>query len=81
VTVIIVNFNGGEHLLRCLSCLAEQESPPERILLIDNRSTDGSAAAAREWVTRDGRLAARLEQIDSSINAGFAAANNRAVEA
>jgi len=80
VTVIIVNFNGGEHLVRCLSCLADQDTPPERIVLVDNRSTDGSAAAAREWVARDGRLAARLEQIDSAVNAGFAAANNRAVE-
>lgn len=80
VTVVIVNFNGGEHLLRCLSCLADQETPPERIVLFDNCSTDGSAAAAREWVARDGRLAARLEQIDSAVNAGFAAANNRAVE-
>ena len=81
VTVIIVNFNGGEHLLRCLACLADQETPPERIVLIDNCSTDGSAAAAREWVARDGRLTARLEQIDSTVNSGFAAANNRAVEA
>jgi GT2 family glycosyltransferase len=80
VTVIIVNFNGGEHLLRCLSCLADQDTAPERIILIDNCSTDGSAAAARNWVARDGRLAARLEQIDSAFNAGFAAANNRAVE-
>jgi len=80
VTVIIVNFNGGEHLLRCLSCLAEQDTPPERIVLIDNSSTDGSAAAAREWIVRDGRLTARLEQIDSAVNAGFAVANNRAVE-
>ena len=80
VTVIIVNFNGGEHLRRCLSCLAEQDTPPERVVLIDNCSTDGSAVAAREWVARDGRLAARFEQIDSATNAGFAAANNRAVE-
>ncbi|MFM8802558.1 MAG: glycosyltransferase family 2 protein, partial [Planctomycetia bacterium] len=79
VTVIIVNFNAGERLLRCLSCLAEQDTPPERIVLIDNCSTDGSAVAAREWVTRDGRLLTRLEQIDSSVNIGFAAANNRAV--
>jgi GT2 family glycosyltransferase len=47
VTVIIVNFNGGEYLLQCLSCLAEQDTPPEQIVLINNCSTDGSAAAAR----------------------------------
>jgi GT2 family glycosyltransferase len=80
VTVVIVNYNGGEHLLRCLACLAGQETPPERIVLVDNGSTDGSATAVREWVARDGRLATRLEQLDSSVNAGFAAANNRAIE-
>lgn len=80
VTVVIVNFNGGEHLLRCLACLADQEMQPERIVLIDNCSTDGSAAAARKWVTADGRLATRLEHVDSAVNAGFAASNNRAVE-
>jgi len=80
VTVIIVNLNGGDHLLRCLSCLAEQDTPPERIVLIDNCSTDGSAASAREWVARDGRLAGRLEEVDSATNTGFAAANNRGVE-
>lgn len=80
VTVIIVNFNSGDLLLRCLECVAEMETQPERILLIDNGSTDGSGAAARVWVARDGRLAARLEQIDSAVNVGFAAANNRAVE-
>jgi glycosyltransferase involved in cell wall biosynthesis len=57
------------------------EAEGERIVLIDNCSTDGSAAAAREWVARDGRLTARIEQIDSAVNAGFAATNNRAVEA
>jgi GT2 family glycosyltransferase len=81
VTVIIVNHNGGDHLLRCLSCLADQETQAERIVLIDNCSSDGSAAAARAWVAQDGRLAARFEQIDSAVNAGFAAANNSAIEA
>jgi len=77
VTVIVVNRNAGAHLLRCLACLAEQETLPERIVLFDCASSDGSAAAAREWVARDGRLTARFEQVDAPVNLGFAAANNR----
>jgi hypothetical protein len=37
-TVVIVNFNGGEHLLRCLSALGCQ-SMPHRTLIVDNAST------------------------------------------
>jgi GT2 family glycosyltransferase len=44
-TVVIVNFNGGEHLLRCLSALGCQ-SMPHRTLIVDNASTDGSARRA-----------------------------------
>jgi GT2 family glycosyltransferase len=45
VTVIVVNFNGGEALLRCMRCLAAQTRLPERIDVIDNGSTDGSVEA------------------------------------
>jgi chromate transporter len=37
VTVVIVNFNGGAHVVRCLECLATQTVPPERILLVEKR--------------------------------------------
>jgi GT2 family glycosyltransferase len=81
VTVVIVNFNGGHHLPRCLSCLAEQTMPPERIVLADNGSTDRSFPAACELVARDARLTMLVDLIESPGNLGFAAANNRAVEA
>lgn len=42
VTVIVVNFSGGDMLLRCMRCLAAQTLLPERIEVIDNGSSDGS---------------------------------------
>jgi GT2 family glycosyltransferase len=79
VTVIVVNHDGGGHVLRCLECLAALEPPPERIVVIDNASTDGSAAAAREAIAASPRLACRTTFHDAGANLGFAAANNLAV--
>lgn len=70
-TVIVINWNGGVHLRRCLDHLAAQTEPPARVIVVDNGSTDGSLAATAAFpafaVQRLGR------------NLGFAAAINRAL--
>lgn len=73
VAVIIVNYNAGSMLQRCLDSLAAQRVPAHRVLVIDNASRDGSFESARElhpW--------AEFHQLGS--NQGFARANNLAVE-
>jgi len=70
-SVIVVNYNSGDRLRRCLDCLAEQTFRAFEVIVIDNSSTDGSPAIAR-----DHRLAPKV--IDAGSNLGFAAANNRA---
>ncbi len=77
VTVVIVNFNGGRHVLRCLACLAAQTRLPERVVLIDNASSDGSLAACRTLVGDDERLAPRTRIEPADGNLGFAAGGNR----
>lgn len=79
VAVIIVNHDGGEHLLRCLGCLAAQSLRPERIVIVDNASQDGSFAAAQRFALGDDRLAGRTVFHAVGRNIGFAAANNLAV--
>jgi GT2 family glycosyltransferase len=53
VSVIVLNFNGSEHLSVCLTSLKEQTYSPMEILVADNGSTDESesvvAAAAVRW--------------------------------
>jgi len=71
VTVIVVNWNGGMFLDKCLRCLKEQSFAPTHILVMDNGSTDGSAE--RAWQV-PGVTVRRL-----GVNLGFAAANNRAI--
>lgn len=79
VTVVIVNFNAGEHGVRCLECLAEQSLKPERIMLVDNASSDGSLAACRRLVAGDPRLASRTQVEPLSTNVGFAAGSNHGI--
>jgi len=81
VTVVIVNFNAGQTLLRCLACLAEQTILPERIILIDNASTDGSLEGVRELLAERPELASRTAIDETGSNLGFAAASNRGIAA
>lgn len=80
VDVIVVNFNAGEALLRCIrSVLAQEQSPepswhpPLGLTVVDNASSDGSAErAAGEFGGRPG-----FRLLRSRDNPGFATAVNR----
>lgn len=70
VTVIIVNWNGGHLLVRCLRDLLRQSYQPALILVMDNGSSDGSAEQAAQVPGVSVRLLGH--------NYGFAGGNNRA---
>jgi GT2 family glycosyltransferase len=42
VCAVVVTHNRSEFLRRCLAALAEQRRPADRILVVDNASTDGT---------------------------------------
>lgn len=71
VTVVIVNYNGGDFLRQCLAALEAQTFRDFETILVDNDSHDDS-------ITRlaDGLDGVRL--IRAGANLGFAAANNLA---
>jgi len=71
VTVIIVNWNSGAVLDKCLHHLLNQTRLPERIFIMDNGSTDDSI----ERVSKRSQVSVRL----LGANLGFAVANNRAL--
>ncbi len=48
VWAVVVTRNRRELLEECLRALAAQTRPPNRILVIDNASTDGTAETVRE---------------------------------
>jgi GT2 family glycosyltransferase len=72
IAVVVVNWNGGELLRECLQALAVQERRPDRVLVVDNGSTDGSLERALPECPS-------AEAIRLGANVGFAAANNVAL--
>lgn len=73
VALIIVNYNSGPLLERCLTAVQAQTRAPERILVVDNASKDGSTACiGQRWID--------VELLSFDENLGFAAANNRGLE-
>ncbi len=69
VRVIIVNYNAGPLLQPCLDALAAQSMRDFEVVVVDNASTDGSAAGLD-------LPDARFSLHRSPTNVGFAAANN-----
>lgn len=74
LAVIVVNWNGKHLLGDCLGSLIRQSLAGLEIVLVDNGSSDGSVSYVREHFP--GMRVIALEK-----NLGFAAANNRAIEA
>ena len=52
VSVIIVNWNGAEHLRVCLPSLLSQSFEPMEIIVVDNCSSDDSAEVAKSTGVR-----------------------------
>ena len=69
VDIIIVNFNGMEHLPICLPSVFETDYPLFSVTLVDNDSSDGSP----EWVKEQ---YPEVRVIRNSQNLGFGKANN-----
>jgi len=72
VTVIIVNYNSGKMLWRCLSAVEQQSVQPDEILVVDNASEDHSLECLSNWPN--------VSVIKMEQNIGFAKANNIALE-
>ncbi len=72
IAVVIVNFNSGRLLAKCLAALAQQTLEPARVIIVDNDSDDPYTLA------RLGRIT-EAEIIHAGANLGYGAAINLAV--
>jgi GT2 family glycosyltransferase len=68
VSVVVLNWNGGETTRACLRSLAASDYPNLSIIVVDNASTDGSAD--------DLAAIATIDLIRNSTNLGFTGGAN-----
>jgi len=73
LSIIIVNWNTGDLLRNCLYSIRKSITDIScEIIVVDNASSDGSAAMLKESFPQ-------VAVIENSTNRGFAAANNQAL--
>ena len=72
LSVVLITFDSARHLPRCLQSIQEQAGVDLELIVIDNASSDDSAAIV-EGVAPSARL------IRNAANVGFAAAVNQAI--
>ncbi|MFN2544844.1 MAG: glycosyltransferase family 2 protein [Actinomycetota bacterium] len=73
--VVIVNYNAGEHLLRCVESLVTHAGEAEvEVVVVDNASRDGSIERIRE-------AHPSVTLIQNQDNRGFASAANQGIRA
>lgn len=74
LTIIIVNWNGGELLCRCLASIRRHADPKSvQVIVMDNNSGDGSRETAQ-------REFPEMRVVNTGGNLGFGRANNLARE-
>ncbi|HYJ85603.1 MAG TPA: glycosyltransferase family 2 protein [Pyrinomonadaceae bacterium] len=76
VSLIVVNYNGGEKLRRCVNSLVEDSYAARELIVVDNASTDGNEAILGELELRH----ADLVVIRSAQNLGYAGGVNLGTE-
>ena len=72
VSVIILNYNGRNFLVDCLTSVLNSNYPNFEIILVDNASTDNSIKIAEETFG----CSPILRIVKNDANLGFAAGNN-----
>ncbi len=74
VHVLVINWNGLEHLQDCFDSLLAGSYPNARYVLVDNGSTDASVAFVRD------RYGDRVDVLELGRNLGWSGGNNAAME-
>ncbi|GMW02231.1 MAG: glycosyl hydrolase [Candidatus Hydrogenedentota bacterium] len=76
VHVLVINWNGMEHVEECFSSLLATTYSNVRFVLVDNASTDGSPEFVQEHFGHD----SRVEFLRLPENRGWSGGNNAGIE-
>ena len=76
ISVVVLAYNGRDHLARCLPTLLAQTYPSDRLelMVVDNASTDGTAEFVAERFPQ-------VRLVRNQANYGFAGGNNIGAQA
>lgn len=72
ISVVIVNWNGESIIQKCIRSVLDQEYPSLEIIVVDNASTDGSAAMITHQFPS-------IRLVRNTSNVGFATGSNQGV--
>ena len=76
ISVIVPVYNGEAFLDQCLESIVVQDYARLEIIIVDDGSTDGTAAISDRWAERDSRV-----RVIHQPNGGHSAARNAGLEA
>lgn len=74
VSIVILNWNGKKHLLRCLTSLATATYKPIEIIVVDNHSADESVAEVKKKFPS-------VRIVQNTVNRGYSGGNNDGIAA
>ena len=77
VSIVVPVYNVEKYLNRCMESLVNQTLRDIEIILVDDKSPDGSAALCDEWAKKDGLV----RVIHKTVNEGLGYARNTGIEA
>jgi len=75
VSALLCNYNHGRLVGRAIEALVAQSRPPDELIVVDDGSTDDSAAVIRSWAGR----VPFLRFLQNEANLGFHASSVRAL--
>lgn len=76
VSIIIINWNGLEHLKLCLNSLRDLKYDPLELIIVDNASKDKSILFCQSFFKRNSKHFVSCMLIKNKRNSGFAEGNN-----
>lgn len=77
LTAVVCNYNHGKLVGRALDALLQQSRPPDELIVVDDGSTDDSAAVIQSWADRH----PTIRFLRNDRNLGFHASASKALHA
>lgn len=76
ISIVIPCYNVEKYLNQCLESVVNQTYSALQIILVDDKSPDGSGALCDEWAARDNRI----QVVHKEVNEGLGYARNTGLE-